>query len=113
MSAREPRALPLAARQAVFHDAGVEDRELAVEGTRWALVEYAAGSERAAWCDTPHCGYVVSGTVSYEFEDGRPALLAEAGSALLLPPAPRHRGSCPGPAPARLFLIDSLPAPRE
>lgn len=23
------------------------------------------------WCDTPHAGYVVSGTIVHSFEDGR------------------------------------------
>jgi hypothetical protein len=106
----EPRAIDFSAAAPVSHDAGVHDREADVAGTRWALVEYSPGSGRVEWCDTPHAGFVVSGTLVYAFEDGRDPLVLSAGEAFALPEAPRHRGRNDGAAPARLFIIDALPA---
>ncbi len=91
------------------HDPGVRDREAEVAGTRWALVEYSPGSGRTGWCDTPHAGYVVSGTIGYSFEDGRDPLVIGPGEAFALPASPRHRGTNQSPELARLFIIDALP----
>jgi quercetin dioxygenase-like cupin family protein len=91
----------------VSHDTGVLDSEAEVDGTRWALVEYAPGAGRADWCETPHSGYVLSGTLTYTFENGREPLLLGAGDAFVLPPEPRHRGRNDGTEPARLFLLDA------
>lgn len=93
----------------VSHDPGVTDREVEIDGTRWALVEYSPGAGREGWCDVPHAGYVMSGQISYSFEDGRDPLLVGAGAGFVLPPAPRHRGRNEGEEPAKLFLIDALP----
>jgi quercetin dioxygenase-like cupin family protein len=92
----------------VSHDAGVRDREADVGGTRWAHVEYAPGAGRADWCETPHSGYVLSGTLTYAFEDGREELTLRAGDAFALPSDPRHRGRNEGAEPARIFIIDAL-----
>jgi quercetin dioxygenase-like cupin family protein len=103
----EPRAVDFG--EPVSHDPGVRDGEASVGGNRWALVEYAPGSGRADWCDTPHAGYVLGGALTYAFEDGRPPLVLRAGQGFVLPAAPRHRGRNDGTEPARLFLIDALP----
>jgi mannose-6-phosphate isomerase-like protein (cupin superfamily) len=105
-----PRALDLAGAEPVSHDPDVFDREADVDGTRWAVVEYSPGAGRVDWCETPHSGYVVSGAITYSFEDGSGPLLVEAGQAFVLPPAPRHRGRNEGGEPVRLFIIDALPA---
>jgi len=105
----EPRRVELSASEPVSHDPGVHDREADVGGTRWALVEYAPGAGREQWCDTPHSGYVLSGAISYAFDDGRPPLVVGAGEAFLLPSAPRHRGTNNRAEPVRLFIIDALP----
>jgi mannose-6-phosphate isomerase-like protein (cupin superfamily) len=105
----DPRVVKLASAEPVSHDPGVHDREAEVAGTRWALVEYSPGSGREEWCETPHSGYVVSGSISYSFEDGREPLVVGPGEAFALPEAPRHRGRNDGAEPARLFLIDALP----
>jgi quercetin dioxygenase-like cupin family protein len=105
----DPQAIALSASSPVSHDPGVHDREADVDGTRWALVEYSPGAGREEWCDTPHSGYVLSGSISYAFDDGRPPLVVGAGEAFLLPPAPRHRGTNHGDEPVRLFIIDALP----
>jgi quercetin dioxygenase-like cupin family protein len=102
--------IDLAASDPVTHDPGVADREAEIDGTRWALVEYSPGSGREEWCDTPHSGYILSGSITYSFEDDRDQLVLAAGDAFVLPPAPRHRGRNEGEEPVRLFIIDALPA---
>lgn len=104
----EPGRIDFSALTAVSHDAGVYDREADVDGTRWALVEYAPGAGRAEWCETPHSGVVLSGTLTYSFEDGRDPLRLGPGDGFVLPEQPRHRGRNEGAEPARLFLIDAL-----
>jgi quercetin dioxygenase-like cupin family protein len=106
----EPRAISLSTAEPVCHDAGVLDREAEVAGVRWALVEYAPGAGRAGWCETPHSGYVVSGELSYAFEDGREPLVVGPGEAFVLPAEPRHRGSNGGTARVRLFIVDAIAA---
>ncbi len=104
-----PQAIPFDGA-AVEHDRNVHDLEQMVGGVRWAIVEYAPGAGRADWCDTPHSGYVLSGELQYEFDDGSPELRLTAQQGFMLPPAPRHRGTNHGREPARLFIIDALPA---
>ncbi|HEY6637416.1 MAG TPA: cupin domain-containing protein [Solirubrobacterales bacterium] len=106
----DPRLIELSGADPVSHDPGVTDREAEIEGTRWALVEYSPGAGREGWCDVPHAGYVVSGSITYSFEDGRDQLIVGAGEGFALPPAPRHRGRNEGGEAARLFLIDALPS---
>lgn len=95
---------------AAEHDPDVRDLEQIVDGVRWALVEYAPSAGRTDWCDSPHSGYVLDGELLYEFEDGSPTMRVEAGQAFQLPAAPAHRGRNHGDKPARLFIIDALPA---
>jgi quercetin dioxygenase-like cupin family protein len=104
----EPSRIDFDAAAPVSHDPGVSDREADVDGTRWAMVEYAPGAGREDWCDTPHSGYLVSGTLAYSFEDGREPLVIGAGQGFALPADPRHRGRNDGAEPARLFIIDAL-----
>jgi mannose-6-phosphate isomerase-like protein (cupin superfamily) len=52
---------------------------------------------------------VLSGSISYAFDDDRPPLVIGAGEAFVLPPAPRHRGTNTGTETIRLFIIDALP----
>ncbi len=85
---------------------GVRAKALAVEGARWALVEYEAGAGRPEWCSTPHHGLVLEGAIRYEFDDGRDDLALAAGQAFVLPTAPAHRGRNHGASTARLFVID-------
>ncbi len=92
----------------VSHDIGVHDREADVDGTRWAHVEYSPGAGRADWCETPHSGVVLSGTLIYSFEDGREPLVLGPGDGFALPEQPRHRGRNDSTEPTRLFIIDAL-----
>ena len=89
---------------------GIRARETDVEGRRWAIVEYGQGTSREEWCEEGHRGYVISGRIEYEFDDGRAPLRASEGEAFRLPPAPlgggAHRGRNVASGPTRLFLID-------
>jgi quercetin dioxygenase-like cupin family protein len=105
----DPRAIDLPGADPITHDPGVADREAEIDGTRWALVQYSPGSGREEWCDTPHSGYVISGRLTYDFDDGRDPMVIGSGEAFVLPPSPRHRGRNDGDDPARLFIIDALP----
>jgi quercetin dioxygenase-like cupin family protein len=105
----DPRAIDLSGADPVSHDPGVADREVEIDGTRWALVEYSPGSGREGWCDVSHSGYVVSGAITYDFENGQEPLVIGEGEGFVLPPSPRHRGRNGGDEPTRLFIIDSLP----
>ena len=95
---------------AAEHDPDVRDIEQVVDGVRWALVEYAPRAGRTEWCDSPHSGYVLNGELQYEFEDGSPEMRVAGGQAFRLLAAPAHRGRNHGSEPARLFIIDALPA---
>jgi quercetin dioxygenase-like cupin family protein len=95
---------------AAEHDPDVHDIEEVVDEVRWALVEYAPNAGRTEWCDSPHSGYVLNGEIQYEFEDGSQEMRVMAGQAFRLPAAPAHRGSNRSSEPARLFIIDALPA---
>ena len=46
----DPRPVDFFGVDPVSHDPGVMDRELEVDGTRWALVEYSPGEEDDANC---------------------------------------------------------------
>jgi len=105
----DPRAIDFSSADPVSHDPGVTDREVEIDGIRWALVEYSPGSGREGWCDVPHSGHVVSGAITYDFEDNREPLVIGEGESFVLPPSPGHRGRNESVEPARLFIIDSLP----
>ena len=89
---------------------GIRAREAEVDGKRWATVEYGEGVHREEWCEEGHRGFVISGEIEYQFDDGREPLRASQGEAFLLPPATlgsgAHRGRNTALKPTRLFLID-------
>ncbi len=89
---------------------GIRAKEAEVEGARWAIVEYEEGAGREEWCEDGHRGFVISGEIEYEFDDGRDPLRASEGEAFFLPPAPlgsgAHRGRNLADKPTRLFLVD-------
>ena len=75
---------------------GIRAREVEVRGARWAIVEYGAVAAREEWCEEGHRGYVVSGEIEYEFDDGSEPLRASEGEAFFLPPAPPNGGRIGG-----------------
>lgn len=107
-----PRKIPFGELEWAEDEPGIRAREVEVEGARWATVEYAKGASRAEWCEEGHRGFVLSGEIEYEFDDGREPLRASEGQAFFLPHADlgagAHRGRNLGPDPARLFLIDDV-----
>lgn len=106
----EPRNLAFGEMEWTLDAPGIRAREAEVGGKRWATVEYGEGVRRDDWCEEGHRGYVVSGEIEYEFDDGREPLRAAQGEAFLLPPADlgsgAHRGRNTAREPTRLFLID-------
>jgi hypothetical protein len=85
---------------------GIRARQTQVQGRRWAIVEYAAGAHRDDWCLDGHAGFVLTGAIEYEFQDGCSPLSAREGDAFLLVTGRAHRGTNRAHGPTRLFLID-------
>jgi hypothetical protein len=85
---------------------GIAGHHADVCGTRWALVTYEPGVLREEYCLEPHSGYVVRGSIDYEFEDGGERLELAAGDAFALAPDGGHRGRA-GAGGVTLFLIDA------
>jgi quercetin dioxygenase-like cupin family protein len=90
---------------------GIRDRATAVDGARWAIVEYAAGASREEWCEDGHRGFVVDGEMEYEFSDGRERVRVGTGDAFVLPTRIAHRGRNLAPGATTMFLIDDVVAP--
>ena len=102
----EPQAVPLDQRAWETEAAGIRSRAQSVAGNRWAIVEYARGARREAWCTEGHRGLVIDGHIRYEFNDATPPLIVAQGQAFLLPHGQGHRGTNLADRPTRLFLID-------
>ena len=106
----EPRRVPFDELPWTDDAPGISAREVDVGGARWATVEYGEGVGREEWCEEGHRGYVVSGGIKYEFDDGREPLRASQGEAFRLPSAAlgswAHRDRNTAQGPTRLFLID-------
>ena len=106
----DPRTVPFGEMAWTDDAPGIQARKAEVGGARWALVEYGEGVGREEWCEDGHRGFVLSGGIEYEFDDGRAPLRATEGQAFLLPTAPvgkgAHRGRNLARGATRLFLID-------
>lgn len=89
---------------------GIHAKEAEVDDARWAIVEYEEGAGREEWCEDGHRGFVISGEIRYEFDDGGNPLRAAEGEAFFLPTSPlgegAHRGRNLADKPTRLFLVD-------
>lgn len=109
----EARNVPFGSMEWTDDAPGILAREARMDGARWAMVEYGVGAGREDWCEEGHRGYVVSGEIEYQFDDGREPLRASKGEAFLLPPASlgegAHRGRNLASGPTLLFLIDDQP----
>jgi quercetin dioxygenase-like cupin family protein len=84
----------------------IHSRAAKALGQRWAIVEYEPAAAREEWCTDGHRGYVLSGQIEYEFDDGTARLRVEAGQGFYLAAGTGHRGRNPGDSTTRLFLID-------
>lgn len=85
---------------------GIRAREAHIEGRRWAIVEYAPTAKREEWCLDGHAGFVISGAIEYEFEDGGTPLTVGEGDAFALSTGRAHRGTNRSEEATRLFVID-------
>ena len=84
---------------------GIASHAQEVDGVRWAKVHYEPGVLREEWCDEGHSGFVLEGSVRYEFQEGEDELELSAGEAFALADGSAHRGQA-GPDGAVLFVID-------
>ena len=84
---------------------GIAGHHADVDGTRWALVTYEPRVLREEFCEEPHSGFVVRGSIAYEFEAGGERMELGAGDAFTLSSSP-HRGRA-GEEGVTLFLIDA------
>ena len=85
---------------------GIRARAERAAGSRWAVVAYGAGASREEWCTDGHRGYVLEGSIEYEFEDGSPPLVLREGQGFLLGTDTGHRGRNLSEGTTRIFLID-------
>jgi quercetin dioxygenase-like cupin family protein len=85
---------------------GIRARAEQAAGSRWAVVEYAPGAAREEWCTDGHRGYVLAGTIQYEFDDGSTPLALRGGQGFVLAAGTGHRGRNVSAETTRLFLID-------
>jgi quercetin dioxygenase-like cupin family protein len=102
----EPRQIAFAQLEWQDEAPGIRAQATTHEGSRWAVVEYAPGAHRVQWCTDGHRGWVVDGTIEYEFDDGQASLRAATGEAFRLPGGQAHRGRNLADGRTRLFLID-------
>jgi quercetin dioxygenase-like cupin family protein len=78
----------------------------AADGSTWNRVTYAPGAVRDdVWCEKGHRGYVLDGTMSYEYQDGE-RFSIEAGNGFIVSPGRAHRGHNFSDAQATLLMID-------
>jgi quercetin dioxygenase-like cupin family protein len=84
----------------------IHSRAASALGQRWAIVEYEPGAAREEWCTDGHRGYVLTGRIEYEFDDGSTPLAIGQGQGFFLAAGTGHRGRNPGASATHLFLID-------
>jgi quercetin dioxygenase-like cupin family protein len=101
----ERAVVPFDAEQWLDEAAGVRALVRDVDGTRWAVVEYAPEAGRPEWCAVGHRGYVISGEIEYSFESGG-SVTVRAGQGFVLPGGENHRGRNRGGETARVLVID-------
>src|SRR4051794_33801810 len=62
------------------------------DGTTWNRVTYAPGAVRDdVWCEKGHRGFVLEGSMSYEYQDGETFSIT-AGNGFIVSPGRAHRG---------------------
>jgi hypothetical protein len=77
------------------------------DGTVWNRVSYAAGAVRDdVWCEKGHRGFVLDGTMSYEYQDDGETFSIEAGNGFIVSSGRAHRGHNLSHAQATFLMID-------
>jgi hypothetical protein len=78
----------------------------AADGTTWNRVSYAASAVRHdVWCEKGHRGFVLDGTMSYEYQDGETFSIS-AGNGFIVSAGRAHRGHNRSDALAEFLMID-------
>jgi quercetin dioxygenase-like cupin family protein len=67
------------------------------------LLEFAPGFLDPAWCRAGHAGFVLSGSLRMEYEDGADDL--GAGDGFSISPGTPHRASNPHDVPVQVFIF--------
>lgn len=81
------------------------------DGSVWNRVTYAPGARRDdVWCEKGHHGFVLEGTMSYEYQNGE-TFSIPAGRGFLVAAGRAHRGHNISEAPATLLMIDDAAEP--
>ncbi len=79
----------------------------AADGSTWNRVTYVAGAVRDdVWCEKGHRGYVLDGTMSYEYQDDGETFSIQAGNGFIVSSGRAHRGHNLSDAPATFLMID-------
>jgi quercetin dioxygenase-like cupin family protein len=81
----------------------------AADGSTWNRVTYEPGAVRDdVWCEKGHRGFVLDGTMSYEYQDGE-TFSIPAGNGFIVSPGRAHRGHNISSAQATFLMIDDAP----
>ena len=99
-------AIELAARAWEDEAPGIRAQVAPAAGTRYAVVEYEPGAQRPDWCREGHHGFVLDGSLEFEFADDGEPLRLRAGQAFVLAPGRGHRGRNTAHGVTRFFLVD-------
>ena len=65
-----PRKVTFTALDPAPEAPGIASETTQIGGHRWARVRYEPDVLREEWCDEGHEGFVLEGTITYEFQDG-------------------------------------------
>lgn len=66
------------------------------------MLEFAAGFADPVWCKNGHAGYVLDGSLGFEFEDGREIVVG--GEGFVIDAGTPHRAYNAGDQAVRLFI---------
>jgi quercetin dioxygenase-like cupin family protein len=107
MAATEVEIIALDALEWDEQVAGIRLKtEPAADGSTWNRVTYEPGAVRDdVWCEKGHRGFVLDGTMSYEYQDGETFSIA-AGNGFIVSSGRAHRGHNLSDARAEFLMID-------
>jgi quercetin dioxygenase-like cupin family protein len=82
---------------------GVRAKSVDIDHRRIRFIEFAPGVTDPDWCAKAHVGYLLSGSLEIEFEDGTEVFAP--GNVLAIAAGDMHRAKVVE-GPVRLFLVD-------
>jgi hypothetical protein len=102
----DDEAVELAGRDWEADAPGIRAKASHAAGSRWAIVEYGPGASRDEFCTDGHRGFVLDGSIEYEFDDGGAPLALRQGQGFVLAAGRGHRGRNTADGATTIFLID-------